>query len=256
MKRSSHLCPGVALFALAFTLLGASLAEAQLRTSVPIRPSKADRPVSRLAREDGAIYLEDLVKQDLKARVIQAAPLYNSLQADRWLGNLFANQEVTVLAISERAFRVRGQAKQGQVAGWVGKGMIEGITEEMEANLGKLHERHVLVSDLIENRQVALGMTQGEVMDSLGTPSKRNAAVDKEGQTAEFEYTTFERVPQTTTAFDHFGRPFQTITYLEVETGNVKIGFEQGLVSRIEESEGVNLQNAAIRVVPPPIVLF
>ena len=161
-----------------------------------------------------------------------------------------------MLAISERAYRVRGKAKQGQVAGWVGKAMIDGITPEMEANLAKLHERHVLVSDLIAQRQVALGMTQDEVMESLGAPSKRNAKVDKEGQTAEFEYITYDRVPQTTAAFDQFGRPFQTVTYLEVETGKVTIGFEKGLVSAIEESEGVNLQNAAIRVVPAPILLF
>ena len=256
MKRSNHLLPGVALVGLALLTIGATVSEAQLRSSIPIRKSQADRAPSNLAREDGAIYLEDLVDREVKARVLQAAPIYTSLQADRWLGNLFANQEVTVLAISERAYRVRGKAKQGQVAGWVGKAMIDGITPEMEANLAKLHERHVLVSDLIAQRQVALGMTQDEVMESLGAPSKRNAKVDKEGQTAEFEYITYDRVPQTTAAFDQFGRPFQTVTYLEVETGKVTIGFEKGLVSAIEESEGVNLQNAAIRVVPAPILLF
>ncbi len=254
MKRSHS--PGLrpALIGLCLAV-GISVAEAQLRP-VPIRKSKADRQGSSLVQEDGAVYLEGLVKKEIKVRVTQAAPIYSTLQADRWLGNLFANQEVTLLAISEKAYRVRGQAKQGQVAGWVGRAMVEGLDEKTEQNLTKLHERQVLVNDLIDKRQVALGMTQEEVRESLGEPSKTNVKVDKDGQTGSFEYITYDRVPQTQTAFDQFGRPYQAVTYLEVETGKVSIGFEKGIVSSIEESEGADLQAGGVRIVPPPIIVF
>ncbi|MCB1065064.1 MAG: hypothetical protein KDN20_19380 [Verrucomicrobiae bacterium] len=255
MKRSISLGPRLAVIAGLFLAIGLSAAEAQLRP-IPIRKSKADREGSSLNQEDGAVYLEGLVKKEIKVKVIQAAPIYTTLVADRWLGNLFANQEVTLLAISEKAYRVRGQAKQGQVAGWIGRAMVDGLDEKTEQNLTKLHERQVLVDDLIDNRQVALGMTDDEVRESLGEPSKKNAKVDKDGQTGTFEYITYDRVPQTTTAFDQFGRPYQAVTYLEVETGKVTIGFEKGIVSSIEESEGADLQPGGVRIVPPPIILF
>lgn len=256
MKRSTHTGPRlVAIGAFLVLVFGfAAVAEAQFRV-VPVRKSKADREATSLNREDGAIYLEGLVKKEIKLRVTQAAPIYTTLAADRWLGNL-PPQEVTLLAISEKAYRVRGRAKQGQVAGWIGRGMVDELDEEFEENLAKLHERQILVADLIDKQQVALGMTQEEVMESLGAPSKRNAKVDADGKSSNFEYITYDRVPQTTTALDRFGRPYQTITYLEVETGKVVIGFEQGVVSSIEESEGVDREAGSVRIVPPPIVLF
>ncbi len=255
MKRSILTGPRlVALGVLVFFGLS-TLAEAQLRP-IPIRKSKADREESSLIREDGAVYLEGLVKKEVKVRVTQAAPIYTTLGADRWLGNLFADQEVTLLAISEKAYKVRGRAKQGQVAGWVGKAMVEGLDDEFEENLAKLHERQVLVGELIDEQQVAMGMTQEEVMASLGEPTKRNAKVDKGGHTASFEYITYDRIPQATTARDAFGRLVQTTTYIEVETGKVIIGFEKGVVASIEESEGVDRQAGAVRIVPPPILLF
>ncbi|MCB1230593.1 MAG: hypothetical protein KDN19_10020 [Verrucomicrobiae bacterium] len=247
--------PMVALVAFCLLCVLATAAEAQLRP-IPVRKSKADRKESSLIREDGAVYLEGLVNKEVKARVTAPAPIYTTLTADRWLGNLFADQEVTVLAISEKAYRVRGRAKQGQVAGWVGKAMVEGLSEEFEGNLTKLHERQLLVDDLIENEQVALGMTQEEVTESLGEPSKQAAKIDQSGHTATFEYITYDRIPQQTTARDAFGRLVQTVTYVEVETGKVTIEFEKGVVKSIAESEGVDRQSGVVRVVPPPILLF
>ncbi|MCB1079716.1 MAG: hypothetical protein KDM64_18000 [Verrucomicrobiae bacterium] len=237
------------------TWLGLDHAEAQLRP-IPVRKSKADRAGSSLVKEDGAIYLEGLVKKEIKVRVTQAAPIYANLTGERWLGNLFPNQEVTLLALGEKAYRVRGQAKQGQVAGWIGKAMIEGLDPELEQNLGKLHERQLLVDDLIDQQQVALGMTVEEVIESLGDPDKRNTKVDKDGRNDTLEYIKYQKVPQTQTAYDQFGRPYQSVTYVLVETGKATISFEKGVVSAIEESEGLNLQAGAVKIVPPPIILF
>ncbi|MBL9160410.1 MAG: hypothetical protein JNJ70_23205 [Verrucomicrobiales bacterium] len=265
MKQSHS--PGwrLAVLSLATLAAGLSLVEAQLQTGqlqpaqqrlIPIRKSKADREGSSLMQEKGAVYLEGLVTREIKVKVTQAAPIYANLTGERWLGNLFPNQEVTLLAIGEKAYRVRGQAKQGQVAGWIGKAMVEGVSPELEQNLAKLHERQLLVNDLIDKQQVALGMTNDEVMASLGPPDKRNSKVDKDGRNDTFEYIRYQKVPQTQTAFDQFGRPYQSVTYLMVETGKATIVFEKGVVSSIEESEGLNLQAPTVRIVPPPIIIF
>lgn len=240
---------------LAMLALSLGSAEAQLRP-VPVRKSKADRQETNLNREEGAVYLEGLVQREVRVRVTQAAPLYANLTGERWLGNLFPNQEVTLLAVSDKAYRVRGQARQGQVAGWIGKAMVEGLPPGLEENLVKLHERQLLVDDLIDKRQVALGMTMEEVQASLGEPDKRQSRVDKDGRSDTLEYITWKRVPQTQTAFDQFGRPFQSIVYIQVEAGKVTLAFEDGVVSSIEESEGVNIQAPGIRILPPPVILF
>lgn len=254
MKRYPLSGPRWALLS-AFLFLGLASAEAQLRP-VPVRKSKADRERSSLVQEEGAVYLEGLIKKEIKARVTQPAPVYANLSGDRWLGNLLPKQEVVLLAISEKAYRVRGQAQQGQVAGWIGKAMVEGVNPDLVANLTKLHERQLLVDDLIENQQVALGLTVEEVIASLGESDRRNSKVDKEGRSDTLEYIKYQKVPQTQTSIDPYGRPFQSVTYVLVESGKATIGFEKGVVASIEESEGVNLQSGAVRFVPPPIILY
>lgn len=213
-------------------------------------------PKSSLLQEEGAVYLEGLVKKQIKGRLTEPAPCYSNLNGGRWLGNLLANQEVVLLAVSEKAFRVRGRAQQGNVAGWVRKDQVAGISQEMLDSLTKLHERQILVQELIEAHQVSLGMTSEEVVTSLGKPDKTNSKVTKEGRTETMEFITYERVPQTETVFDTFGRPFQRVVYVKVESGRVTINFDKGIVSSIEEKEGVEHPAQGIRIVPPPFFPF
>lgn len=237
--------------------VASQFASAQIRR-VPIRESDHDRQRTRLNREEGAIYLEGLVNKEIPVRITATTAIYSTLKADRWLGNVLANQDATLLAISEKAYRVRAHARQGQVAGWVSKAAVDGVTPEMAENLTKLHERQVVVDDLITKRQVALGMTADEVAASLGAPDKRNSKVDKEGRTDSYEYITVSRVPQTTLSYDQLGRPFNSTVWVEVETGRVTINFEKGTVASIEESEGADKVAAGpnVRILPPPILIF
>lgn len=214
---------------------------------------------SKLVKEDGAIYLEEFLDEPIKIKITQVAAVYSNLTAKRWLGNLIAGREAELLAVSERAYRVRGRAKQGQVAGWISKSAVEGVDKEMEESLVKLHQRQILVDDLIAKNQVALGMTMAEVEASLGKPDARSAKVDKDGQQAVLDYITYERVPQTSLTYDRFGRAFQSTTYIKVPTGKVSLSFKDDLVASIEESEGSQLAaqggGAGIRIVPPPIFI-
>ena len=231
---------------LAASLLSAGVANAGLERS-------------KLVKEDGAIYLEDFLDQPIKIKITQVAAVYSNLTAERWLGNLIAGREAELLAVSEKAYRVRARAKQGQVAGWISKSAVEGVDKKMEENLVKLHQRQILVDDLIAKHQVALGMTQTEVEASLGKPDARSAKVDKDGHQAVFDYITYERVPQTTVSYDQFGRAFQSLTYIKVPTGKVSLSFKDELVASIEESEGSQLAAAqgggGVRIVPPPIFI-
>ncbi len=210
---------------------------------------------SNLRQEEGAVYLEDLLEKPIQLKVVKSLPVYSSLKGKRWLGNLVPGGPATLLAISDRAYRIRARAQQGQVAGWVSPKAVQGIDDKMVQNLKKLYERELLVQDLVSKKQIAMGMTLGEVERSLGRPDNRTSKVDKEGRKDKVEYITYERVPQTVTRPDRFGRLFQSTVYVKVPVGKLTIEFEDELVSSIEESEGDNV-SGPVKIVPPPIVLF
>ncbi len=216
----------------------------------------ADLPSTNLIREENAVYLEDILEKEIKLKVVKQAPVYSTLEADRWLGNLVAPGDAVLLAVSDRAWRVRARAQQGQVAGWVSPAAFEGLSEEALANLKKFCERQLIVQDLISKNQVALGMTIEEVMTSLGKPDEKSSKIDQEGRTDTLEYITYEKVPQTTTRFDALGRPFRTTVYVKVPTGRVSINFANEVVTSIEETEGAPDFGGGVKIVPPPIILF
>ena len=156
---SKSLARGSLWILLAAAIAAPLPASAQLRRPGIVTIEREDRSKSELVKEEGAIYLEGMVEKELAVRVTASAAVYANLQGERWMGNLLPDQNAVLLAVSEKAYRVRARAKQGQVAGWVSKAAIAGIPEGFEDNLRQYHERYLIVSELIENKQVALGMT-------------------------------------------------------------------------------------------------
>lgn len=77
--------------------------------------SRAEDSAAKPFREEGALYLEDVLENPIKLKVIKPANTYSSLKGERYLGTLRVDQEVTLLAVSDRAYRVRGKAQQGQI---------------------------------------------------------------------------------------------------------------------------------------------
>lgn len=241
----------------AFFLFSGFESNAQLRRPGVVTIEREDRTRSDLVQEEGAIYLEGMVEPEVVVRVSTQVPAYTTLQADRWIGTLAPNQNAVLLAVSEKAYRVRGKAKQGQIAGWVSKAAVTGLPEGFEENLREYYERYQVVQELIDNHQVALGMRVDEVIASIGPPDKRSSQLDADGRTDQLEYISYERVPQTVTGYDAFGRLVPTTRYVEVESGRVTIDFENETVTSISESEGIDLAGAnGYAIVPPPVFLF
>lgn len=230
-------------------------AEAQLRRPGFVVVDREDRTKSSLNMEKGAVYLEGMVADKVVVRITKSAPTYSNLTGNRWMGNLLANQNAELLAVSDKAYRVKGKAKQGQIAGWVSKAVVEGLPANFETNLKAYHERYLVVEELIENNQVALGMTVEEVTASIGPPDQRNSKVTGNGRTDTLEYISYERVPQTVMVLDSFGIPVPTTRYVEVESGRVSIDFANNTVTSISESEGISMNQNGI-LVPPPVYLF
>lgn len=230
--------------------------EGQLRRPGIVTIEREDRETSELVREEGAIYLEGMVTEEVLVRVAGAAPVYVNLKGERWLGNLLPDQNAVLLAVSDKAYRVRARAKQGQVAGWVSKAVVTGLPEGFEENLRQYHERYVIVSDLIKNKQIALGMTVAEVTASIGPPDKRQSTMNQGGRADLLEFISYERVPQTVMTVDAFGQVVPVTRYLEVESGRITVEFANDVVTSISESEGLDFSNARPDVTVPPVVFL
>lgn len=253
MKQVNIFCVPVVFV---FLLLGVP-SQAQLRRPGIITVKQEDRNTSRLIPEKGAVYLEGLVNQELKVQINQTGPAYSDVNGKRWIGNVMPNQVAVLLAVSDRAYRVKAQAQQGQIAGWISKGIVTGVPEGFEEKLVKYHERYEIVKKLIDNKQVALGMSTDEVIASIGPPDAKSSHLDANSRVDTFEFISYTRTPQDYMVYNQFGVPTIGTRYVEVESGRVTINFTNNLVSSISESAGLNFnQGVPFNNVPPFFPLF
>jgi len=218
-------------------------------------PLSAPAQTTTLARERGAIYLEDILPNALSMTVKKKAPIYYDVGGKRRLGTFLGNQQVRIEAVSERAFRVRGRATHAVVSGWVGTAFFEIPDPDFVANIKKLQQRHESVQKLIAKNQIALGMTPGEVVASLGEPDSRSSVVNAAGVEETLDFIIYERVPRIVIRHDVYGRPFRTTVWVKTETGRRSVDFKDGLVSAIRKNQKT-VPRRRLPTVPPPVVII
>lgn len=214
--------------------------------------SLADAQAGAVIREPGAIYLEDLVPRTVRLETLVDAPIFYKNDMDRFLGTLKKGQRVELQAVGDRGYRVRGVARQGQVAGWVEPRHLTALKPEFIENLRQNSARQDEVRALILRNEVAVNMKPDEVIAALGKPSKKLAKVDAAGREEVWEFVRFERVPQEVTGYDRFGRLVASIVYVKVPAGKLSVAFANDLVASLEQSEGTLDRDARTKIVAAP----
>lgn len=205
-------------------------------------------------REPGAIYLEDLVQRPIRLTTLADTPIFYQSDMARYLGVLKKGQQVELQAVGDGVYRVRGLARQGQVAGWVDPERLTPLKKEFLVNLKQNAARHVEVQALIARNEVAVNMTPEEVQAALGKPDKKTARMDAAGQEETWEFVRYDRIPQQVTGYDRFGRLVASIVYVKVPAGRLAVTFVGGLVTSLEQTEGT-LERARVKIVPAPFVV-
>ncbi|WP_395746329.1 hypothetical protein [Prosthecobacter sp.] len=239
--------------ALCLVLLALCTAQAALAQSA----TRSPRGRSTLDTvEPGTFAVEGMTPRPIILKVQIEAPVYPTSKLQGALGSFAPGTVVTLLAMSDTAYRVRGRARHGDVAGWVLKAEVLSADPNLSANLKKLYERTKMVEELIQHKQVALGMTSQEVQASMGRPSRKSSKITAAGKEERLEYAIYDQVPQTSTGVNAFGQIVQTVTYVRVEVGTLSLSFKDNVVSEIEESKGNPLGNGGVRTVPPPVAGF
>jgi len=206
-------------------------------------------------REPGAIYLEDLISKPVRVATTAATPIYYQSDMGRYLGTLRKGQFVEVQAVADHAYRVRGQAQQGQVAGWVDPKNLAPLKKEFLSALKQNAERQSEVNALIARNEVAINMTPDEVTASLGKPAKKTARLDAGGREEVWEFVRYERVPQSATGYDTAGRLVTRTIYVKVPVGKLSVAFSNNLVSSLEQSEGTLGREARVKIVSAPFTV-
>lgn len=214
----------------------------------------AKRPSSRLAVEPGTIHVEDILPKAIFMKVMQDSPIYVSSKLDRAIGSMAPGTIVKLVGMSDTAFRVRGKARHGDTSGWLPAAAVAHPDPNLVTNLKKLHERQTQVEELISAHQIALGMTGEEVAASMGKPTRKSSKLSASGKEEKLEYVIYERVPQYNNSVDAFGRVFQTVTYIKVETGSLAVNLKDNVVDLIEETKGNPLGTGGVKIIPGPMV--
>ena len=203
-------------------------------------------------REGGAIYLEDLLMKPARLATVADTPIYYHSDLGRYLGTLKKGQIVELQAVSDTAYRVRGMAQQGQVAGWVDPKYLNPLKKDFLENLKQNAARLEQVKALIAKNEVAINMTPEEVQQALGKPTKKTSRLDAGGREDVWEFIRYERVPQETVGRDTNGNLISSITYIKVPAGTLSITFANNLVTRLEQTEGSLEKGAQTKIVPAP----
>lgn len=212
-------------------------------------------PSGAVVREEGAIYIEDLLEKPVRLATIADAPIHYKIDLERYLGTLRKGQIVELQAVSDTAYRVRGKAEQGQVAGWVDPKYFNPLPKDFLANLKENAARQKEVAALIAKNEVAVNMTPDEVAKSLGKPKKTTSHLDAKGREETWEYVKYERVPKEVVARDPEGNLVRAVVYEKVPVGKMAVNFVNNLVASLEQTEGTLDRAAQVRIIPAPFLV-
>jgi hypothetical protein len=209
---------------------------------------------SLIDRDPNVIHLAEHVKNPIELRVVKEAPVYSDKNGKNKLGLLVADQTVVLEAMTEKAYKVRGQGEKHGISGWVGPYAFASKDPNFVENLKKLHTRQIEVQALIDEKQVALGMTPEEVGKSRGTPTKTTVKQTGKGESGRWEFIDYEDVQHFAYVRDPVsGQVFRQLSHVtREEKGKTVIEFENGVVSSLEESE--QRRGAPVKIIVPPVI--
>jgi hypothetical protein len=210
---------------------------------------------SLLDREPDVIHLGEHVKKPIELRVIKDATVFSDKNGKNKLGSLVADQVVVLEAMTEKAYKVRGQGAKHGIAGWVGPHAFASKDPDFIANLKKLHARQIQVQALIDEQQVAIGMTMEEAGKArTETPTKTTVKQTDKGRTGRWEYIEYEQVSHFNYVRDPIsGQVFKQLSHVsKEEKGKTVIEFENDVVTSVEESE--QKSDSGVKIIVPPVI--
>ncbi len=219
-----------------------------------LSPLAAAPRKSLLDSDPDVIYLKDHVEKTITLLTAQPATVYSTKKGGRRLGAFKANTKVELLAITAKAYRVKGQASHGGVTGWVNPKLLASKDKNFIANLKQLYERQMIITELIAKKDIAIGMTLEEVGKSLGQPTETEIKQTRKGESGKWDYVESEQQKHYRTVVDPYtGRTFRQLSHITTEEkSRTTVEFEQGVVIAVTRKR--NNGPGKVRIIPAPVV--
>lgn len=230
----------------AATILAAAIALAS--------PAAAAPKKSLLNNDPDVIYLEEHINRSITLLVVKDTNAYATKKGGRRLGTFKANTKVELIAMTGRAYRVKGQARHAGVTGWVNPNHLASKDKDFISNLKKLYERQIIVQELIASKDVAIGMTLDEVGRSLGQPTETEVEQTRDGQSGQWDYVVTEEQKHYRTVVDpHTGNVYRQLSHVTAEErSRTTVKFKDSIVTSVTRKK--NNGPGKVRIVPAPII--
>jgi len=209
---------------------------------------------SLLNNDPDVIYLSEHIDRTIHLMVIKPATIYATHKGGRKLGTFNANTKVQLLAITGKAYRVKGQAAHAGVSGWISPQLVASKDKDFIVNLKKLYERQMAVKELIANRDVAIGMTLDEVRKSLGEPTETEVKQTRKGESGKWDFVITEEQKHYRTIRDpHTGGVYRQLSHITTEEkSRTTIEFEDNTVTTVTRKK--NNGPGKVRIIPAPVI--
>ena len=190
----------------------------------------------------------------IELQVVQAASVFATKKGGRRLGVYPVETKLALLAITDKGYKVKGQATHSLVTGWVSPKNLTAADPEFVENLKRHYEREMQIRALIANKEVAIGMTVDEVQQSIGQPTKKESKLTKDGQRGTWEFSEGREQKHYINTVDprtgQVYRQFSHVTY--EETNKLTIEFEDDIVTSISSMENAGVPR--VKIIVPPVV--
>ena len=210
-----------------------------------------------LNTDPDVVYVEEFSEKPIKLKVAKEGIVFATKKGGRQRGSLKVNTTVELVGFTDKAYKIKGKRSSGDgVSGWVSPLALTAKDKEFVKKFKAVYDRQIIVRELIEKKEIALGMTEDEVGLVLGEPTKTKVRRTKEGVTTTWEFVEYEiekhyanyRDPST-------GAVYRSLSHTtKEEVSNTKVEFENGIVSSVEESQDKGKSRR--RIVVTPMVVF
>lgn len=200
-------------------------------------------PLSAFAAFDQAedvVEVEEFAPEGISLKVEKPGIVFATNKGGRKRGTLKTGTKVELVSMTERAYFVRGTRSDGVgVSGWVTPAAFSAKDPKFVDKLKQVYTRQLLVRELIENGEVALGMTPDEVSQIHPKPTKTKIRRNAKGQTQVWEMIEYEEINHYAMVRDPVtGAFFRQLTHTTTEEkSKIVVEFENGYVTAIETNE-------------------
>ncbi len=220
--------------------------------SLAIASSQLGFAGSLLDNDPEVVFFEP--NEEMVLLVVKESTVFATKKGGRKLGTYPADTKLRLLGMTDKGYKVKGQAKHSLVTGWVSPKNLASKKPKFVEELKQYYEREMAIRELIARNEVAIGMTIDEVQKSIGEPTKKESRITKDGRTGKWEFIKGkEQKHYTNTVDPRTGQVFRRFSHVTVEEQEkLTVEFEHDVVTAISSLENNTPGN--IRIIVPPII--